>query len=378
MTRRGSGSPEEGVVPFLVQRMIDAGPSAAVAIGGSPPVDLPDHVVAAAAQVLDRRGYVNPQGDPGLREAIAGRLRAEGIAADSEHVLITNGAMHALDICFRVLLGSGENVVMPLPGFFIGGLVERAGGVINGFASDPSGGFQPDWDAGSRAIDSRSAALYINSPVNPTGYVYRHWDLEQAAGLAARHNLFIVSDESHSHFLYRGAVHTSISTLPEAADRTILIRSFSKDYAMPGWRLGYMLMPPRLAGTLKSMFEWSSLCVNPVSQAAGQAALTGPRGWIDRFVADAERSSAVVAEAINSMPRMRCAVPGGGLNLFVGFDGPVKTMINRMVLEAGVPVHPGEAFGVSGYFRFQLGATEESLGRALESMRRIARELQGC
>lgn len=375
MNRRGTVEVDE-VVPRRIQRMVDGrrgGPS--VTIGGSPPANLPGHVLRAAVEATGRHGYADALGEPDLRDALAAKLRIEGIPATADQILVTNGAMQALDITFRTILAPGDGVVMPLPGFFIGGLVERAGGVLQGLGSPAANGYRPDWEAGFRTANDRTTTLFVNSPVNPTGYVYQDADLERAARLASERELWVVSDESHSHFLYRGERHRSICSLPGLSERTILIRSFSKDFAMPGWRLGYALMPPRLASAMRNTFEWSSLCVNRVSQAAGHAALTGPQGWIRQFVAEAEARSQWVVDGINAMPGLHCVLPGGGLNLLVTFDGPVTELVNRLILDAGVPVHPGEAFGGSGCFRLQLGATDESLRQALDSMSRITTEL---
>lgn len=322
--------------------------------------------MVAARAAVSVGAHSTSQGEIALREAIAQRLRDEGIRTGLDRLLITNGAMQGLDICFRTLLSPGEEVLMPHPGFFIQGIVGRAGGVVRGFPSPEGDGFRPDWDSAQKQITNRTRILFINSPVNPTGYVYTRDDVERALQLAQAHDMWIISDESYSRFVYRGLKHGSVASLPGAEHRTILIRSFSKDYAMSAWRLGYVSMPFPLVNRLVRALEWSCLSVNRVAQAAGLAALTGPDDWIRRFVADAERHATVFPDALNAMEGMRCQRPGGGLNILVGFDGPIDDIVERLVLEGGVPVHPGEAFGAPGYFRIQFGATDAALELARE------------
>lgn len=372
----GQLADSDEVISRRVERLLEERAVERIVLGGSPVVELPAHMVEAAHSRTAYHGYAPSLGEPQLREAIVEGLSNEGIPAPADRVLVTNGAMQALDICFRTLLasrGAVLNVLMPYPGFFIQGLVERAGGELLGLPSPEGDGFRPDWEAARRLITPRTRVLFVNSPVNPTGYVFDADDLAEAASLAAEHDLWIVSDESYSHFVYGGRSHRSICAFPGAGERTILVRSFSKDYAMPGWRLGYMVMPPALAGALARAFEWSCLCVNRLAQAVGLAALSGPQDWIRRFVADAERRATLVSEGLNAIPGIRCRPPAGGLNILVGFAGETSELVERLVLDGGVPAHPGEAFGAPGYFRLQFGATDEALASAIERISSIVR-----
>lgn len=362
-------APDE-VVSRGIERLLEAsGAVERLVLSGSPTVDLPPHILEAAREAVAKGGYAPSMGEPELREAIAAQLRGEGIDADPEAVLITNGAMQALDLSFRTLLNHGGGVAIPQPGFFIGGLVDRAGGALHAFPSVAEKGFRPDWHAGTKAVGPSTRILFVNTPVNPTGYVFDEEDLARALDMAARNDLWIVSDESYSHFVYDGRTHRSVASLPGARERTILIRSFSKDYAMAGWRLGYMLLPPALIDAIARTFEWSSLCVSRVSQATGLAALTGPGDWISRFVEEAERRVAWVTEAINAIPGLRCPKPVGGLNILIGYDGDTDRLVGRLITEQGVAVHPGQAFGSPGWFRFQFGSSDDVLRQALGRVR---------
>jgi aspartate/methionine/tyrosine aminotransferase len=290
------------------------------------------------------------------------------MSAAPERVVVTNGAMHALDLCFRTLLKQGDGVIMAQPGYFIDGLVDRAGGVLQPFPSPESEGFRPDWDAAQRAITPRSRILFLNSPVNPTGYIYTDADLESAWQLARSHDLWIVSDESYSHFVYGGRKHRSILELDPTVERTILVRSFSKDYAMPGFRLGYVALPAALVDATAATLEWSCLCVNQTAQAVGHAALTGPQEWIETFVQDGEHLAGTVAAAIASVEGLRCLEPQGGLNVLASYGGDVDQLVAHAVSQLGFGIQPGTIFGAPGYFRFQFGGRERAVRVGLERL----------
>ena len=207
-------------------------------------MDLPDHVREAIAAAVSVKGYTPSQGEPALREAIAASLAARGIRADAGQVLVTNGAMHALDLVFRSVLQPGDEVLMPAPGFFIGGLVRRAGGRLVHFPSPAADGFRPSWATAAGLVTPRTRILYVNTPVNPTGYVFDTRDIEAARNLAGEAGLLLVSDESLSHFVYGGRIHMSPAREGSGAIQDVLVGSFSKDYAMRVLAMAAMIAYP--------------------------------------------------------------------------------------------------------------------------------------
>lgn len=365
------------VVTRHIDRLLaESGHPDPIKLAGSPHVELPAHLLEAARALPPVSTYANSRGIPRLREVIAGKLAGEGITAAAPDILVTNGAMHAIEVCFGALLRPGDGVVMPWPGYFIDGLVRRAGGTLQAFPSPESEDFRPDWDAAEHAITDDSQVLFLNSPVNPTGYVYTDDDLERAWRLANDHDLWIVSDESYSHFTYRGSKHRSILELDPARERTILIRSFSKDYAMSGWRLGYAALPAALVDAAAAHLEWSCLCVNYPAQVLGIAAITGPQDWIELFVRDSERRAELTTHAINQVDGLRCVAPSGGLNVLVGYDGDADELVTHAVTQLGFGIQPGDAFGAPGYFRFQFGGTDTAVRAGLDRLALAVRQLR--
>jgi aspartate/methionine/tyrosine aminotransferase len=347
-------------------------PGRRLRLAGSPYVDLPSHVVEAIAASASARGYTPSLGDPGLRQAIAASLQARGPKVKAARVLVTNGAMHALDLVFRAVLQPGDEVLMAKPGFFIGGLVRRAGARLVQFPSDPDDGFRPAWTEAAAMLSPRTKILYVNTPVNPTGYVYDDRDLAAAADLAWRAGLLLVSDESLSGFVYGGRRHKSPADPAGGDFPSVLVGSFSKDYALPGLRVGYAALPESLFPQVSALLEWSVLCVSRPAQAAALAALTGPRDWLDQMVTDAGARGSRLASALDAIPGLSCVAPQGGLNVFPEFDGDAERLARDIIVGFGVPVAPGAAFGVEGNFRIQFGGVAEDLDLAVARIKTAA------
>jgi aspartate/methionine/tyrosine aminotransferase len=346
-------------------------PDGRLHLSGSPLVALPDHVREAVLAAAAVPGYAPSGGEPALREAIAVSLAARGIRVAPEQVVVTCGAMHALDLLFRSVLGPGDEVLMPAPGFFIGGLVRQVGARVVWFPSPAAGRFRPSWAAAEAAVTSRSRILYVNTPVNPTGYVYDGTDVSAAADLAARAGLLLVSDESLSGFVYGGRRHLSPAAAPQEL-RGVLVGSFSKDYAMPGMRVGYAVLPPGLLRRVSALLEWSVLSVSRPAQAAALAALTGPGGWLEAMAADAAERGARLARELTAIAGLNCIPPSGGLNLFPRFAGDAEALARDLVVRFGVPVCPGSAFGWAGHFRLQFGGAWQELQLAVRYIREAA------
>lgn len=363
----------DDVVSRAIERLLEeTHPRDRITLGGSPVAELPPHMVDAARSVASYHRSATSKGDPSLRCAVAEQLGASGVRYSAEQIIITNGAMHALDVCFRTLLSRGDEVLVPEPRFFIDGLVRRAGGSLIGFRSPEEAGFRPDWNDARRRVTPKTRLLFVNSPVNPTGYVFDEEDIAEAARLAHEHDLWIISDESYSHFVYRGNRHLSVASNPAAHDRTVVVRSFSKDYAMPGWRVGYLAAPKTLVPPFARMVEWSCLSVNQVAQTVALAAIQGSHHWVDRFVIEAERHAGTFCRDLNAIPGLRCGVPNGGLNVLVGVRGDATAFVRSLVTDAGIPAHPGDAFGAPGFFRLQFGATDAALDHALGRVAALA------
>jgi aspartate aminotransferase len=366
----GQGDPEQPIIRVVEALMDKSHPRTRLHLSGSPTVGLPLHVREAALAASGVPGYAPSGGEPQLREAIAASLAARGITASPGQVLVTGGAMHALDLVFRSVLEPGDEVLAAAPNFFIGGLIRLAGGRLVRFPSPEAQGFRPSWAAVEGLVTERTKILYVNTPVNPTGYVYDESDVSAAAELADRNGLLLVSDESLSRFVYGGRQHLSPAA-PGAPDN-VLVGSFSKDFAMPGMRIGYaalLAVPDDLAARMSALLDWSVLSVSRPAQAAAFAAMTGPDDWLRQMAADAEERGSRFARELAAITGLRCLPPSGGLNLFPGFAGDAEKLASDLVMRFGVPVCPGSSFGTFGHFRLQFGGGWEDLRLAVRCVR---------
>jgi aspartate/methionine/tyrosine aminotransferase len=339
-----------------------------VPLSGTPAPALPDHVVDAVAAALARRMTTPPvNGLAALRRALASELeRSTGGAADPETgVLVTNGAMQALGVCFRSLLEPGDEVVVPTPCFFFGGPIQRAGGVPVYVPSSEADGWRWDVDALERAVGPRTRAVMLCNPGNPTGTVPSPEEVAAVVSLAERHGLVVVTDEAYEAGVWQGAVLCSAFGL---ADEVVVIRSLGKSLSMPQLRIGMLAGPAHRVARCTRVLEWDCLRVNVASQEAALAALEGPRDWLDRIQSGLEDDRATAIEAVAATPGLTAVTPRAAPFLFVGSSSGDD--LASQLEQAGLPVVDGAAFEAPGYARLPFGGAAgaaAALRQALDS-----------
>lgn len=248
----------------------------------------------------------------------------------------------------------------PAPCFFLDGLVSQVVTVT----TRPADGYAIDWQALERSLTPAIRVLLIVTPGNPTGYVLTEEDLSHLTRIAERHDLLVVSDESYDRLVYDGRQHRSPLSAPALRKRSVLIRSFTKSFAMPGWRVGYMVGPTTLIDACLKLYEWSALYGASVSQAAAHAALIGPQSWLDGITEDfaSHRNRIHASLARAGLPTV---FPAGGPFLFpdVSSLGPDEEVAHRWLCDFGIPVTPGTPLRGPGHVRLPLGGSETTLQR---------------
>ncbi len=334
----------------------------------------PAHVQAAAAAAVAETSPAPASGLPELRHAIARKVERDNrLSVDPERqVLVTNAAMHALNLVMGTLLDPGDEVLMYSPVFFFHGVIELAGGIPTYARMSEDDGWRWHIDALERAVTPRTRVLLLTTPTNPTGYVATADDLAAVADLARRHDLLIVSDEAFSKMVYDGRRHLSIGGMADARDRTVTIFSLTKDYAMKPWRVGYVVAPPDLTPHLLRVLEWNVLQCNLVAQRAAQAALEGPQAWTDEIAPRYQRSRDLMVDALRAAPALGFAVPGGAPFVFLNVSrtGVSGADFSRTLLrDHGVATDPGGAFGSDAHVRLLFGG-EDAVVR--EAGRRVS------
>ncbi len=286
-----------------------------VPLSATPGPALPAHIVDSVAAVLGSPMRTPPvQGLLSLRRALAAELeQARGHAVDPEsQILVTNGAMQALGVCFRSLLDPGDEVVVPAPCFFFGGPIRAAGAVpvyVQGSAVDD---WRWDTSALEQAIGKRTKALLLCNPGNPTGHVPLRQDVADAVAVAERNGLLVVTDEAYEASLWESATLASAFGLGEDV---IVIRSLGKSLSMPQLRIGMLAGPAVRVEACARTLEWDCLRVGVAAQEAALAALSGPRDWLRQIHAGLASDRGVALAAVTSTPgalhrrSARCSVP---------------------------------------------------------------------
>jgi aspartate/methionine/tyrosine aminotransferase len=350
---------------------------------GEPDFDTPGHIKEAAKQALDAGAthYGPSAGLPELREAIAKHVgETRGVPVAPEEVVVTPGAKPIMFFTIMAMIGEGDEVIYPNPGFPIyESVINFVGGMPVPIPLREASGFGFDLELFEQKVSARTKLIIINSPENPTGGVLDRGQIERIAAIAAARRIPVLADEIYRQFLYEGEF-VSIMNQPGMRDLTILLDGFSKSYAMTGWRLGYGVMPVPLAEHVTRLMVNSNSCTASFVQLAGIAALQGDQTPVARMVAEFKRRRDLIVDGLNGLPGVKCARPRGAFYVFPNVTGtrrPSAEVAERLLNEAGVAVLSGAAFGQygEGYLRLSYANSEANLRAALERMRPVLAQM---
>ena len=349
---------------------------------GEPDFRTPPNVSQAGSEAISagKTRYNPPSGVPQLREAIADFAGSQrGIHIDARQVVVGPGAKPLLYFPTMALVDPGDEVIYPDPGFpTYEAMVGIAGGVARPVPLREESQFSFDLAAFDALISQKTKLIILNSPSNPTGGVIPLKDLEHIAEAAIRHDAWVLADEIYGHLLYEGRAAPSIAALPGMRERTIIVDGFSKTYAMTGWRLGYGIMPEALAQRVDLLLTHSVGCTAHFTQIAAIEALTGPQDYVAMMVEQYQRRRDLLIDGLNRLPGITCQKPKGAFYAFPNIRGTGKssTALAQLLLDNGVAVLPGSAFGKQGegYLRLVFANSLENLSHALE---RMAKALEG-
>ena len=326
---------------------------------GEPDLPVADHIGAAAkaAWDADETNYTANGGIPALRAAIATKhARDHGIELAAERIWVTVGGTQALHQAMGVVLAPGDEILVPDPGYTTFSMSPRMlSAVPVPYALRAETGFLPEPERIEALITPRTRAIIVNSPSNPLGTVLDHAAATAILDLAARHDLWIISDEVYESLVWSEA-HVSLAALDSIATdgrggRVLGVFSTSKTYAMTGVRVGWLTVPAGLTDTMRTVQEAMISCVSTPGQHAAVAALTGPQDAVDaareHYLANLGAASALLTER-----GIRHLVPGGAFYLWIDVShasgGDVAAWAERFLREQRVAVAPGSAFGASG------------------------------
>ncbi len=346
---------------------------------GEPDFATPPHIVEAAARA-GRDGFTKyspSRGYATLRDALSTKLaKANGLKVSPDDIVVTTGAVTALFEAIAALVEPGDVVLLPDPGWpNTEAMVMVCGARPVRYRLEPALGYGPDLDALRRlAKDVRPRVIYVNSPSNPTGAVFSRATIEGLCAIAAETGAALLSDECYEAITFDVEHLSPASILPE---RVFTAFSFSKTYAMTGWRVGYLVTPPGLGEPMTKLQEPVISCATGVSQKAAEAALSGPQACVSEMVT-AYRTRRDLLVGILQPYGLLTTVPMGAFYAMVDVSaagGDARTFARRLLAERSVAVAPGATFGTSSVqaVRISLAAApsaiEEGAGRLLDMLR---------
>jgi aspartate/methionine/tyrosine aminotransferase len=334
------GRLREGLIPLWV---------------GEGDLPTPSFISDAAAKSLSdgETFYTYQRGIPPLRAAIAAyHERVYGRPFDVERFFVTSGGMAAIQIATRMVVGNGDEVVVPTPAWpnFAGASVVAGARPVEVPMRFGNAGWTLDLDRLLDAVTPRTRALFINSPSNPTGWTATRDELAAVLAFARQRGLWIIADEVYHRFYYAGGRAPSFYDIAHADDRLLFVNTFSKNWAMTGWRIGWLAAPAVLGPTIENLVQYSSSGTAVFMQRAATAGLEQGDGFIAEQVARARAGRDITVAALGATGRVRFAEPEGAFYLFIAVDGEPdsRQLAFRLVDEANVGVAPGGAFGKAG------------------------------
>ncbi len=345
---------------------------------GRPSFDTPTHIKQATKAALDAGmvHYGDFLGNPGFREALSRKLaEANGIEADPDEILVTNGLTHGAFATCMAALDPGDEVIVFEP-YYPQHLskIELAGGRVVPVPLGRAEGFRLDPQALENHINRRTRMIVLVNPANPTGRVFTTAELEQLAEIAVRHDLLVMSDEVYELIVYDEHRHVCIATLPGMRQRTVTLFAFTKAYAMDGWRLGYAVAPRAMMPALLKVTTAEVAHVNVFIQEGGRAAIEASQNCVAEMLAEDRRRRDLVHRRLNRMPGVRCPLPEGAIYAFPDISAlaiPSERLARQILNRSHVVTEAGSFYGQSGEGHLRICFGSESYERLAEAMDRL-------
>lgn len=350
---------------------------------GEPDFDTPEPIKLAAKAALDQgfTKYTQVAGIPELKQAIANKLEREnGLHYESKQILVSNGAKQSLFNVFQALIDKGDEVIIPAPYWVTyPELVTYSGGSNVFIETNEQNGFKITAESLRQAITSKTKALVLTTPSNPTGMVYTKQELESIAQVLQGSSIVVIADEMYEKLLYDGEFVSVGSISQNMFERTITINGLSKSMAMTGWRMGYCACAD--STLIKLMTNLQSQCTSNINSITQKASIIALEGGVDTQIESmrqaflARRDLAVAG--INQIKGLRTLSPQGAFYLFISIGnacgGDSMEFCKQLLEQEGVALVPGSAFGMDSFVRLSFACSTEQLNQGIA---RIAHFMQ--
>lgn len=352
---------------------------------GEPHFATPKHIKDAAIAAIQENftKYTAVAGTAELRDAIVQRHAADfGSDYRREEVVASVGGKHALFNAIQVLVGHGDEVILPVP-YWVSfkDIIRYAGGKPVLIETDESRNFALTAEMVAKAVTPRTKMIILNSPSNPSGAVMQPEQVREIVRMAYERGIWVASDECYVYLNYTGK-NFSVGSLGEYRERMVILGSLSKTYAMTGWRLGYALAPAAVASAITKLQSQSTSNATSFVQKAAAAALKGPQRCVEEMRQEYIKLRDHVVHGLRAIPGVRCTLPEGAFyaypNVSAFFGGNVKSasdVAGKLLREAHVATVPGEGFGTADHIRLSYATSIAELNRGLERMRKTLASL---
>ena len=359
----------------LFTNMARETPGCAMLTIGEPDFDTPENIREAAVAAIreNHTHYAPNQGTPALRQAVAEFETGRGNPTRPEQVLITIGACHALFTALLGILNPGEEIIVPTPGFMLYETIATIAGAKAVALDISKTGFQIDEDALKSAITEKTKAIIINSPCNPTGTVFNKQSLEAVKTCVLGKPIFVLCDNVYNQLTYTDCPDISLDL--DLKEQLLLCQSFSKPYAMTGWRVGYLVCPEYVMDRLLLLSAAEITAVPTFLQDAAITALgTDPAPMVDIY----RKRREYVCKRLDEMG-LSYPAPEGAFYVFPNiskFGLKSEEFCIRMIKEGGVAAVPGSCFGADDHIRLSYCYSDEELKTGLDRLEAFIQQLQ--
>ncbi len=352
---------------------------------GDPDFGTPSNIVEATKASLERgeTHYVSSWGISDFIEVIRQATNSSrGFTPEEKQVLVIPGANIGIFYAVFCLSNPGQEVLVPDPGFptYLSA-IKMCGAVPVPFPLHEKNAFRMRAADIEPLITDKTRLLIINSPQNPTGAITEPWALKEIYELAVKHDLYIYSDEIYARMVYGDQDFFSIASLDQCKERVILSNGFSKAFAMTGWRLGTLVMPPIVAERMMMLLQTTSSCVAPFLQRAGIEAIKGDQHVVNAMMAEYRERRDMLIAGLNNIPGISCHTPGGAFYAFPNissFGMSSEDFANHMLENAGIAILPGSCFGQQGegFVRIVYASSREKIQEALSRLENACMKLR--
>lgn len=372
-----------GIQPTGVRKMFDLAGDDVISFGlGEPDFQPPPVSIEAFHQAMldGKNKYTTTAGLPALRTKIAESWAPYQTGLDESNVCITMSGTNALLNLFLTLVNPGDNVLLPEPYFpLYGPDVSIAGGTSSYYPCLFEHEFIPQVSDLEPLVDERTVAILYNFPSNPTGGTLEEQQRDDLLAFARKHDLWIISDEVYDRIVFDGP---HVSFLGAGYDKVLIVNSFSKTFAMTGWRMGYILSPHSEAmQQVIKMQYYIAACSNDAMQHAILATMEHASDYPDQVAAEFKQRRDLIVDRLNRMPGVECHKPQGAIYVFpkVTVPGMNSQELAMELLRDGVLCSPGSAFGPSGegHLRFAYTISQEDISRGMDKVETTLKRLLG-